>query len=97
MHAIAVLMGVPPESLTIAPTPVQVRVPELDAGAPASLLERRPDVASAERLVAAANAEIGVTRAAFYPNISLNAVLGLQDTGLTCSTCRTVSGPWGPA
>jgi NodT family efflux transporter outer membrane factor (OMF) lipoprotein len=83
VHAIAVLMGVPPESLTIAPAPVQVKVPVLDPGAPATLLERRPDVASAERLVAAANAEIGVTRAAFYPNISLNAVLGLQDTGFS--------------
>jgi NodT family efflux transporter outer membrane factor (OMF) lipoprotein len=81
VHAIALLVGVPPASLAIAPAPVQVKVPQLDAGAPASLLQRRPDVASAERLVAAANVEIGVTRAAFYPNISLNAVLGLQDTG----------------
>ncbi len=81
VHAIAVLVGLPPAEMAIAPAPVLVRVPKLDAGAPAALLQRRPDIASAERLVAASNAEIGVTRAAFYPNISLNAVVGLQDTG----------------
>ncbi len=80
-HAIALLVGVPPSSLPIAPVAVPIVVPVLNAGLPAALLQRRPDVASAERQVAAANAQIGVARAAFYPNISINLVVGLQDTG----------------
>jgi NodT family efflux transporter outer membrane factor (OMF) lipoprotein len=80
-HAIAILVGVPPAELQIPPALINVHVPPTGAGLPASLLQRRPDIASAERSVAAANAEIGVVRAAFYPNISINLALGLQDTG----------------
>jgi NodT family efflux transporter outer membrane factor (OMF) lipoprotein len=80
-HAIAVLVGVPPAQLTIPPEPVNPRVPVVATGLPSSLLERRPDIASAERIVAAANATIGVAKAAFYPTLSLNLLYGLEDTG----------------
>jgi NodT family efflux transporter outer membrane factor (OMF) lipoprotein len=80
-HAIAILVGVPPAELPIPPVLIDVHVPPTGAGLPASLLQRRPDIASAERAVAAANAEIGVVRAAFYPDISINLALGTQDTG----------------
>jgi NodT family efflux transporter outer membrane factor (OMF) lipoprotein len=86
VHAIAVLIGEPPAALSIDPAAVPVAVPALDAGLPATLLQRRPDVAAAERQVAAANAEIGVARAAFYPNIALNGIVGLQDTGFNMFT-----------
>jgi len=85
-HAIAILIGVPPGALPIPPEIASVRVPSTAAGVPATLLQRRPDIASAERAVAAANAEIGVVRAAFYPNISLNLEFGIQDTGFNLAS-----------
>jgi NodT family efflux transporter outer membrane factor (OMF) lipoprotein len=80
-HAIAVIIGRAPAELTIDPAPWDLREAAIPPGLPSTLLERRPDIASAERLVAAANATIGETRAAFYPTISLNILYGLQDTG----------------
>jgi len=80
-HAIALLVGVTPAELSIAPRAIALDPPPISAGLPAGLLQRRPDVAAAEREMEAANAQIGVARAAFYPNLSLNLVLGLQSNG----------------
>ena len=81
-HAIAVLMGRAPAELTLPPAPLPDKVPTVDAGVPSALLERRPDIAGAERRMAAANAQIGVAQAAFYPTISLNAALTFLNAGL---------------
>ena len=77
-HAIAVLTGKPPAELTIAPIQEAIAVPDVPPGIPAALLERRPDIAAAERRVASANAQIGVDEAAFFPNVTLTGNSGTQ-------------------
>lgn len=77
-HAIATLIGRPPASLSIAVAPFQPQPPSVPVTLPSELLERRPDIASAERQMAAANAIIGVQRAAYYPSLILSATSGLQ-------------------
>ena len=81
-HALAVLVGKPPFAVTIAPMQVTIDVPNVPPGLPSTLLERRPDIAAAERDMAAANELIGVAQSAFYPTVSIGATAGLQSTNL---------------
>jgi NodT family efflux transporter outer membrane factor (OMF) lipoprotein len=82
-HAIAVLVGKPPAKLSIPPSPINVQspqVPIIPGLLPSELLERRPDIAADERRMAAANEQIGIAKAAYYPSLSLSAVVGMEGT-----------------
>jgi NodT family efflux transporter outer membrane factor (OMF) lipoprotein len=82
-HAVAVLIGKPPASFSLAPLPLRTPPPTIPAGVPSELLERRPDIASAERQMAAANARIGVAKAAYYPLLNLSAAGGFESGAIT--------------
>lgn len=75
-HAIAVLVGKPPAEVAIVPAPLAEKVPVVPAGVPSALLERRPDIAASERLMAAANAQVGVAISAWFPDLTLSASYG---------------------
>ena len=81
-HAIALLIGKAPADVSIPVAPIQTTPPALPAGAPEEILNRRPDVAAAERLMASANAQIGVAEAAYYPNVSVNTTGGFESSNL---------------
>ena len=82
-HAVAVLIGKPPASFSLAPLPLTAPPPPIPVGLPSDLLERRPDIASAERLMASANAQIGVAKAAYYPLVNLAAAGGFESGSIT--------------
>jgi NodT family efflux transporter outer membrane factor (OMF) lipoprotein len=82
-HAIAMLTGQPASTFSLPIEPLNSTPPAIPLGLPSQLLERRPDIASAERLVAQANAEIGVARAAYFPTVTLSAAAGLESTSFT--------------
>jgi NodT family efflux transporter outer membrane factor (OMF) lipoprotein len=89
-HAIATLIGTPAPKFALESDPHALPLPEFPIGLPAQLLERRPDVAAAERAMAAANARIGVAKAAYFPNIQLLPGLGASAIGYESNRVSTL-------
>jgi len=92
-HAITVLIGKPPAAFSIPAEALSASPPAAPVGVPSELLERRPDIAAAERRVAEANAQIGVAKAAYYPTITLSAAGGLESASIS-SLLRWSSRVW---
>lgn len=82
VHALATMTGTPAPAFTLAPAIVSLMPPPVPSGVPSDLLQRRPDIASAERAVAAANANIGIARAAYFPTVMLNASGGWDSNAM---------------
>ena len=96
-HAIALLIGKPASVVSISAAPLAMTIvpPPIPVGVPSEVLERRPDIASTERQVVAANAQIGVALAAYYPTVSLHATGGFQSTSLSqWISAPSRSGQW---
>ena len=90
-HAVAILIGKPPAEFSLPPLPLTAPPPHVPVALPSELLERRPDIAAAERRVASANAQIGVAKTAYYPLISLGASGGFESSAIT----TLINGPSG--
>lgn len=82
-HAIAVLVGQPPSTFSISQVPLNTPPPPIPLSLPSQLLERRPDIAASERVVAQANAQIGIAQAAYYPTITLSAAGGIESSSIS--------------
>jgi NodT family efflux transporter outer membrane factor (OMF) lipoprotein len=92
-HAVAILIGKPPAEYSLPPTPLVTPPPPIPVSVPSELLERRPDIAAAERSVASANAQIGVAKSAYYPLINLAASGGFESSSIT-TLLQGPSGLW---
>ena len=92
-HAVAILIGKPPAEFSLPPLPLTAPPPHIPVSVPSELLERRPDIAAAERRVAAANAQIGVAKSAYYPLISLGGSGGFESSEIT-TLLNGPSGLW---
>jgi NodT family efflux transporter outer membrane factor (OMF) lipoprotein len=92
-HAVAILIGKPPAEFSLPPLPLTTPPPRIPVSVPSELLERRPDIAATERLVASANARIGVAKSAYYPVISLGASGGFESSVIT-TLLQGPSGLW---
>jgi NodT family efflux transporter outer membrane factor (OMF) lipoprotein len=90
-HAVAILIGKPPAEFSLPPLPLTAPPPHVPISLPSALLERRPDIAAAERLVASANAQIGVAKTAYYPLVNLGASGGFESSAIT----TLINGPSG--
>jgi NodT family efflux transporter outer membrane factor (OMF) lipoprotein len=90
-HAVAILVGKPPAEFSLPPLPLTAPPPHVPVDVPSELLERRPDIAAAERRVASANAQIGVAKSAYYPMINLGASGGFESSAIT----TLINGPSG--
>ncbi len=92
-HAVAILIGKPPAEFSLSPLPLTTPPPHIPISVPSELLERRPDIAAAERRVASANAQIGVAKTAYYPLINLGASGGFESSAIT-TLAQGPSGLW---
>lgn len=92
-HALALLIGKAPAEFTLPPLPLAAPPPDIPVGLPSELLERRPDIAGAERRVAAANAQVGLARTAYYPQFNLSATGGFE-SGMVSTLIQGPSALW---
>jgi NodT family efflux transporter outer membrane factor (OMF) lipoprotein len=92
-HAVAILIGKPPAEFSLPPLPLTAPPPHVPVSVPSELLERRPDIAAAERRVASANAQIGVAKSAYFPTINLSASGGFESSAIT-TLLNGPSGLW---